>query len=62
MFVKLIIDYGVANGFIEEKVLLMEEPFRSVGSIITLFKDDIGTAKEIVAIVEDISKNTEDIA
>ncbi len=40
----------------------MEEPFRSVGSIVALFKEDMGIAKEIMAVVDDISKNTEDIA
>ena len=47
-FVKLIIDYIVANGNVDDNALLMQEPFRSVGSITTLFKDDMGTARKIM--------------
>lgn len=58
----LIIDYIVANGNIEDNSVLMEEPFRSVGSITTLFKDDMATAKQIMNVVADIKKNSEEIA
>ncbi|MCR4903224.1 MAG: DEAD/DEAH box helicase, partial [Butyrivibrio sp.] len=58
-FVNLIIDYIVANGNIENNAVLMEEPFRSLGSITVLFKDDLGTAKEIMGVVEDIKNNSE---
>lgn len=61
-FVRLIIDYIVANGNIDDNSLLMQEPFRSVGSITMLFKDDIGTAKQIMNVVEEIKKNSEEIA
>ncbi len=61
-FVSLIIDYIVANGNIEDNSVLMEEPFRSCGSITTIFKEDMGTAKRILGIVQDIKKNSEDIA
>ncbi len=61
-FVRLIIDYIVANGNIEDNKVLMEEPFRSVGSITTLFKDDMASAKRIMEIVADIKKNSEEIA
>ena len=40
-FVRLMIDYIVANGNIEDNSVLTQEPFRSAGSITTLFKDDI---------------------
>lgn len=43
-FVNLIVDYIVANGNIEDNKVLMGEPFKSVGSITTLFKDDMSTA------------------
>ena len=61
-FVNLIIDYIVANGNIEDNSVLMEEPFKSVGSITALFKDNLGTAKEIMNVVADIKSNSEQMA
>lgn len=61
-FVGLIIDYIVANGNIEDNSVLMKEPFRSLGSITALFKDDMGIAKEIMNVVADIKNNSEMIA
>ena len=61
-FVKLIIDYIVENGNIDDNKVLMGEPFKSVGSITTLFKDDLGTAKQIMDVVAQIKRNSEEIA
>lgn len=61
-FVKLIVDYIVANGLIEDNSVLMEEPFRSVGSITSLFKDNMDDAREIMKIVDSINKNLDTIA
>ena len=61
-FVKLIVDYVVKNGMIEDKTVLMQEPFRSVGSITTLFKDNMDVAKKIMGVVDEIKKNSEEIA
>lgn len=61
-FVRLIVDYIVANGNIEDNKVLMEEPFRSVGSITTLFKDDMTTAKQIMEVVAQIRLNSEIVA
>lgn len=61
-FVNLIVDYIVANGNIDDNSVLMNEPFRSVGSITALFKDDMATAKQIMNVVADIKKNSESIA
>ncbi len=58
-FVNLIIDYIVANGNIEDNAVLMEEPFRSLGSITSLFKDDMGKAREIMDVVAEIKNNSE---
>ncbi len=58
-FVRLIVDYIVANGNIEDNKVLMGEPFRSVGSITTLFKDDMSTAKQIMEVVAQIRMNSE---
>ena len=61
-FVRLIVDYIVANGNIEDNKVLMEEPFRSVGSMTTLFKDDMTTAKQIMEVVAQIRLNSEIVA
>ena len=61
-FVRLIIDYIVANGNVDDNAVFMQEPFRSVGSITSLFKNDLGTAKEIMLVVGEIKKNSEEIA
>ncbi len=61
-FVRLIIDYIVANGNVDDNALLMQEPFRSVGSITSLFKNDMGIAKRIMNVVEVIKRNSEEIA
>lgn len=51
-FVNLIVDYIVANGNIDGNKVLMGEPFKSVGSITSLSKDDMGTARQIKTIEE----------
>lgn len=61
-FVKLIVDYIAANGNIDDNKVLMGEPFKSVGSITSLFKDDMGTAKQIMEVVAQIKRNSEEIA
>lgn len=61
-FVNLIVDYIVANGNIDDNKVLMGEPFKSVGSITLLFKDDMGTAKQIMEVIAQIKRNSEEIA
>lgn len=61
-FVNLIVDYIVVNGNIDDNKVLMGEPFKSVGSITSLFKDDMGTAKQIMEVVAQIKRNSEEIA
>ncbi|MCR5746783.1 MAG: DEAD/DEAH box helicase family protein, partial [Lachnospiraceae bacterium] len=58
-FVNLIIDYIVANGNIEDNAVLMDEPFRTLGSITVLFKDDLGKAREIMNVITEIKTNSE---
>lgn len=58
-FVKLIVDYVVANGLIEDNKILQEDPFRTVGSITTLFKDNMDDARKIIKIINDIKVNAE---
>lgn len=61
-FVRLMVDYIAANGNIEDNTVLMREPFRSAGSITTLFKNDMDTAKKILSIAENIRRNSEETA
>ncbi|MFD0619697.1 DEAD/DEAH box helicase family protein [Paenibacillus sp. GCM10027629] len=60
-FVKLLVDYIVANGMIEDNRVLMEEPFRSLGSITTLFKDHMNEARELMNVVSVIKNNCEKV-
>ena len=56
-FVKLIIDYVVKNGFIDDNKILTEDPFRQVGSIIELFENDIDTRANIIKTINEIKIN-----
>ena len=58
-FVNLIVDYVVANGLIEDNRILQEDPFRTVRSIATLFKDNMDDARKIIKIINDIKVNAE---
>lgn len=60
-FVKLIVDYVVKNGTLDKKVL-QQEPFKTVGSIVELFKDNMDDARRIIGIIDEINKNSEEIA
>lgn len=59
-FVKLIVDYVVKNGYMEKKVL-QEEPFKTVGSIIELFKDNMDDARKLISVIDEINKNSDEI-
>ena len=61
-FVNLIVDYIVVNGNIDDNKVLMGESFKSVGSITSLFKDNMGTAKQIMEVIAQIKRNSEEIA
>ena len=61
-FVKLIVDYIVANGMIEDNRVLTEEPFRTLGSIPSIFKDNMQDAIAIKKIIGEISKDSLTIA
>jgi len=58
-FVKLIIDYVVKNGTLEKKVL-QEDPFRSLGSVTDLFRDNIADIRGIISVIDTINNNTEE--
>lgn len=60
-FVKLIVDYIVANGLIDDNKVLQEDPFRSVGSIIELFRENMEDARKIMGVIGEIKKNSEEV-
>lgn len=60
-FVKLVIDYVVANGFIEDNRVLIEDPFRSIGTITELFKDNMNEARKIMGVISNIKTNAEEV-
>jgi type I restriction enzyme R subunit len=60
-FVKLIVDYIVKNGMIEDYRLPQEEPFRSIGSIVELFKGNMNEAQKLKGVINVIKINSEDI-
>ncbi|MEN3156670.1 DEAD/DEAH box helicase family protein [Priestia aryabhattai] len=60
-FVELIVDYVVKNGTLDKQVL-QQDPFRTVGSITSLFKHNMPDAKKIISIIDRINKNSEIIS
>ena len=58
-FVRLIVDYISANGMIEDKSIMMNEPFRSVGSIGQIFENDMDVAVKIMTVIDQIKQNAE---
>lgn len=44
---------------IEDNRILQEDPFRTVGSIASLFKDNMGEARKIMKVINEIKLNAE---
>lgn len=61
-FVKLVVDYVVKNGFIEDNRVLMEDPFRTVGSIIDLFENHVDERNKLIKTINELKSNTLDIS
>src|SRR5699024_10672640 len=59
-FVRLIIDYIVANGYLEKEVL-QQDPFRTLGSVSELFEDNIQDVRKILGIIDGINENVDAI-
>lgn len=57
-FVKLIIDYVVAKGYLEKQDL-QQDPFRTLGSVSELFEDNIQDVRKILSIIDDINENVD---
>ena len=60
-FVKELIKYVSANGVVERKEL-MEEPFKSFGSVSEVFEGNIVAIKQILTDLDNINNNAKDIA
>ena len=60
-FVKLIVDYVVKNGFIEDNRVLMEDPFRTVGGIIDLFENHVEERNKLIMTINEIKQNALEI-
>ena len=58
-FVRLIVDYISVNGMIEDRRVMMDEPFRSVGSIVQIFENDMDIAMKIMTVIDQIKQNAE---
>lgn len=56
-FIKLIVDYVVKNGLIDDNTILTEDPFRSVGNIVELFNDNIDVINKLLITIKDIKDN-----
>ncbi|MGL4847571.1 MAG: DEAD/DEAH box helicase family protein [Clostridium sp.] len=60
-FVKLIVDYVIKNGMIDDNRVLTEDPFRTVGNIVELFKDDIDVRSKLLGKIKEIKENALEI-
>ncbi|MFR8870767.1 DEAD/DEAH box helicase family protein [Paraclostridium sordellii] len=60
-FVKLIVDYIVKNGFIEDNSVLMEDPFRTIGGIIDLFENNIEERNKLIKTINEIKANASEV-
>ncbi|WP_164834596.1 hypothetical protein [Geobacillus sp. JS12] len=49
------------NGVMDKRVL-QEEPFKTVGSIVELFQDNMDDVRRIIRIIDEINRNSEEIA
>lgn len=58
-FVCLMMDYITVNGNIEDNQVLMKDPFRSAGSITSLFRNNLSLAHKIISVAEEFRENSE---
>ena len=61
-FIKLIVDYVVKNGMIDDNRVLTEDPFRSVGNIVELFGDNIDARTKLLNTIKEIKENAIEIS
>lgn len=58
-FINMLVEHITINGFIEDKRILTEDPFTSVGTMVDLF--EMSGALKIVSIIDEINDNVETI-
>lgn len=51
----------VKNGVLDKKVL-QQDPYKSVGSIVALFQDNMEDARKTIGVIDEINRNSEEIA
>lgn len=61
-FIKLIVNYVVKNGFIEDNGVLMEDPFRTVGDIIDLFENHVEERNKLIMTINELKANRLEIS
>lgn len=61
-FVKLIVDYIVKNGMIDDNRVLTEDPFKTVGSIVELFENNIDMRSKLLGKIKEIKENALEIS
>ncbi|MPM28040.1 hypothetical protein SDC9_74557 [bioreactor metagenome] len=57
-FVKLIVEYVVKNGYLE-KQQLMQDPFKTVGSVVSLFGQDRHRMMSLIKTIDEINSNAD---
>ena len=60
-FIKLIVDYIVKNGMIDDNRVLTEDPFRTVGNIVELFENHIDVRGDLLRVIKEIKDNALEI-
>lgn len=61
-FIKLIVDYVVKNGLIDNNIVLTEDPFRQVGTIIELFENDLDVRGKLLSVIKEIKDNAIEVS
>lgn len=61
-FIKLIVDYIVKNGMIDDNRVLTEDPFRTVGNIVELFENDIDVRSKLLSVIKEIKDNAIEVS
>jgi len=60
-FVRMLVDYVVKNGFVENNKALMEDPFRSVGSVVSLFGGERTEMLRLMELVNGLKTNAKEL-
>lgn len=61
-FIKLIVDYIVKNGMIDDNRVLTEDPFRTVGNIVELFENHIDIRGKLLNTIKIIKENAIEVS